>query len=64
MFYLGDDTALGSAVVSTLLACGASGLVVLFTWKFIIPKSGRVWSLAKFINGCLAGMVAICAGKW
>ena len=35
--------------------------MVLFLWK-LLPQSGRVWSLAKFINGCLAGMVTVCAG--
>ena len=38
------------------------GLVVLFAWKFIIVNVGGVWSIAKFINGCLAGMVSVCAG--
>ena len=57
----GDGEAVGNAVVATLIACGTGGLVVLFTWKFLAPQSGRVWSLAKFINGCLAGMVSVCA---
>ena len=47
-------------MVATLIACGTGGLVVLFIWK-LLPQ-GRVWSLAKFINGCLAGMVTVCAG--
>ena len=56
----GDGEAVGTAVVATLIACGTGGLVVLFIWK-LLPQ-GRVWSLAKFINGCLAGMVTVCAG--
>ena len=61
---LGDGQAVGNAVVSTLLACGTGGLVVLLMWKFIMPhsKSGNVWSLCKFINGCLAAMVTSSAG--
>ena len=61
---LGDGEAVGNAVVSTLLACGTGGLVVLFMWKLIMPfsKSGNVWSLCKFINGCLAAMVTSSAG--
>ena len=50
----GDGVAIGSAVVATLMACGAGGVTVLLTWKFI-PGGGGEWSLSKTINGCLAG---------
>ena len=42
------------------MGCGSGGITVLFVWKFH-PTGGK-WSLSKIINGCLAGMVSICAG--
>ena len=42
------------------MGCASGGITVLFTWKF--HPIGRVWSLSRIINGCLAGMVAVCAG--
>ena len=51
---LGDGTAIGLAVVATLMACAAGGVTVLVMWKFI-PGTGGDWSLCKMINGCLAG---------
>ena len=50
----GDDEVLGSAVTSTLTAAGGGGVTVLVIWKFI-PGGDGVWSLAKTINGMLAG---------
>ena len=42
------------------MGCGSGGITVLFLWKFN-PAGGK-WSLSKIINGCLAGMVSVCAG--
>ena len=50
----GDDIVLGSAVISTLIAAGGGGVTVLVTWKFL-PGGEGVWSLAKTINGMIAG---------
>ena len=50
----GDDIVLGSCVTSTLVAAGGGGVTVLLIWK-ILPDGGGVWSLAKTINGMLAG---------
>ena len=50
----GDGDAIASAVVATLLACGAGGVTVMMMWKFI-PGVGGEWSLTKTINGCIAG---------
>ena len=50
----GDGNAIGSAVVSTLLSCGAGGVTVLVAWKFM-PCGDGSWSLAKSVNGMLAG---------
>ena len=55
-----DGDAIGTAIVSTLIACAVSGIVVLAVWKFN-PGGDRVWSLTKIVNGCLAGMVSVCA---
>ena len=55
----GDGIAVSKAVVNTLVACCVAGTTVLFLHK-IIP--GGKWSLLKIINGCLIGMVSICAG--
>ena len=52
----GDNLILGSAVTSTLIAAGSGGVTVLVTWKFM-PGGDGVWSLAKTINGMLAGMI-------
>lgn len=51
---------MGTAIVATVVGCASSGLVVLIVWKFY--HKGGVWSLTKIINGCLAGMVSVCAG--
>ena len=50
----GDNLVLGSAVTSTLIAAGSGGVTVLVIWKFM-PGGDGVWSLAKTINGMLAG---------
>ena len=50
----GDDVVLGSCVTSTLVAAGGGGVTVLLIWK-VLPDGGGVWSLAKTINGMLAG---------
>ena len=50
----GDDAVLGSAVVSTLISAGGGGVTVLILWKFL-PGGDKCWSLAKTINGMLAG---------
>ena len=50
----GDDIVLGSCVTSTLVAAGGGGVTVLLIWK-VLPEGGGVWSLAKTINGMLAG---------
>ena len=42
------------------VSCSSGGMTVLFVWKFH-PAGGK-WSLSRIINGCLAGMVSICAG--
>jgi len=55
----GDGEIVAKAVVNTLVACCFSGTTVLFVHK-LIP--GGKWSLLKVINGCLIGMVSICAG--
>ena len=47
------------AVVNTLVGCCTAGMVVLFVNK-LLP--GGKWSIVKLINGCLAGMVSVCAG--
>ena len=58
---LGDGSAIGLAVVATLMACAAGGVTVLVMWKFITGRylqdiyQGGDWSLCKMINGCLAG---------
>ena len=52
----GDNLILGSAVTSTLIAAGSGGVTVLVTWKFM-PGGDGVWSLAKTINGMLAGEI-------
>ena len=54
----GDDIVLGSAVLSTLVAAGGGGITVLLIWKFM-PGGDGVWSLAKTINGMLAGKFLI-----
>ena len=56
----GDGEAISVAALSTLVGCASGGITVLFTWKFH-PIGGK-WSLSRIINGCLAGMVAVCAG--
>lgn len=56
----GDGEAIASACLSTLVACSSGGITVLFIWKFH-PNGGK-WSLSRIINGCLAGMVSVCAG--
>ena len=48
----GDGALVGHAIVSTLIACGSSGMSVLFIYKFWL---GGTWSLARIINGCIAG---------
>ena len=55
----GDGNALGSAVVATLLACGAGGVTVMMLWKFM-PFGDGCWSLAKSVNGMLAGKKLFC----
>ena len=55
----GDGIAVSKAVVNTLVACCVAGTTVLFLNK-ILP--GGKWSLLKIINGCLIGMVSVCAG--
>ena len=50
----GDDIVLGSAVTSTLVAAGGGGITTLVLRKFM-PGGDGVWSLAKTINGMLAG---------
>lgn len=57
----GDGAIVGTAIISTLVACGTSGIVVLLIWK-VHPSGDGKWSLGKIINGCLAGMVSVCAG--
>ena len=52
----GDNLVLGSAVTSTLIAAGSGGVTVLVIWKFM-PGGDGVWSLAKTINGMLAGTI-------
>ena len=52
----GDSLVLGSAVTSTLIAAGSGGVTVLVIWKFM-PGGDGVWSLAKTINGMLAGTI-------
>jgi Amt family ammonium transporter len=52
------DNSLSSCFLK--VACGSGGITVLFVWKFH-PTGGK-WSLSKIINGCLAGMVSVCAG--
>ena len=50
----GDGSAIGTAVVATLMACGSGGVTVLLMWKFIPVGKGE-WNISKMINGCLAG---------
>ena len=52
----GDNLVIGSAVTSTLIAAGSGGVTVLVIWKFM-PGGDGVWSLAKTINGMLAGTI-------
>jgi len=55
----GDGGVVAKAVLNTLVACCTAGTVVLFVNKAL---PGGKWSIVKLINGCLAGMVSICAG--
>ena len=48
----GDGDAVSSAILSTFVACVTGGTTVLFVNKFFGSKT---WSLAKIVNGCLAG---------
>ena len=56
----GDGEAISVACLSTLSACSSGGITVLFIWKFH-PAGGK-WSVSRIINGCLSGMVCVCAG--
>ena len=40
--------------MSTLISCGAGGVTVLLSWKFM-PFGDGNWSLAKSVNGMLVG---------
>ena len=41
-------------MVATLISCGAGGVTVMMLWKFM-PFGDGCWSLAKSVNGMLAG---------
>ena len=57
----GDGEVIGAAAFSTLLGCATGGITVLSIWK-IHPLGEGKWSLSRMLNGCIAGMVSVCAG--
>ena len=58
----GDGNVLGCAVLSTLLASGSGGVTVMMLCKFVPGGEGR-WSLARTLNGMLAGDHRCCFTK-
>ena len=55
----GDGAVVALAVVNTVLGACSGGLTVLFFYKLVL---GQPWSFLMTLNGCLAGMVSVCAG--
>ena len=56
----GDASVVALAIVNTILGASTGGLVVLFINKFLFSQP---WSFLMTLNGALAGMVALCAGR-
>ena len=55
-----DGSVVALAIVNTILGASTGGLAVLFINKFLFSQP---WSFLMTLNGALAGMVALCAGK-